>query len=66
MGWTAGGDTFAQIELDFPTLDAAIRYAERQGLAYAVQPGAIPAAASLLHTEPGLPAGFLFSNLANC
>lgn len=38
MGWTAGSDTLAQVALDFPTLDAAIRYAERQGLAYAVQP----------------------------
>ncbi|OYX90650.1 MAG: hypothetical protein B7X99_02055 [Rhizobiales bacterium 17-65-6] len=40
MGWTAGSDTLAPVELDFPTLDAAIRYAERQGLAYVVQPAA--------------------------
>ncbi len=40
MGWTAGSDTLAQIELDFPTLDAAIRYAERQGLDCVVQSAA--------------------------
>ncbi|RWM87838.1 MAG: ETC complex I subunit [Mesorhizobium sp.] len=37
MGYTAGGDTLTQVELDFPTLQAAIDYAERQGLAYVVQ-----------------------------
>lgn len=37
MGWTGGSDTLSQVELKFPTLEAAIRYAERQGLAYAVQ-----------------------------
>ncbi|CAH2401030.1 NADH dehydrogenase ubiquinone Fe-S protein 4 [Mesorhizobium ventifaucium] len=36
MGYTAGGDTLTQVELDFPTLQAAIDYAERQGLAYVV------------------------------
>lgn len=40
MGWIADSDTLTQIELNFPTLDAAIRYAERQGLAYVVQPAA--------------------------
>jgi hypothetical protein len=37
MGWTGGDDTLDQVELSFPTLEAAIRYAERQGLAYTVQ-----------------------------
>lgn len=37
MGYTGGGDTLTQVELDFPTLQAAIDYAERQGLAYIVQ-----------------------------
>jgi len=37
MGWTGGDDTLAQIELNFPTLEAAIAYAERQGLAYRVE-----------------------------
>jgi len=37
MGYTGGGDTLTQLELSFPTLDSAIRYAERQGLAYVIQ-----------------------------
>lgn len=37
MGWTAGDDTLTQVELSFPTLRAAIRYAERQGLTYHVE-----------------------------
>ncbi len=37
MGWTGGEDTLTQVELGFPTLESAIRYAERQGLSYAVQ-----------------------------
>ncbi len=37
MGYTGGSDTLPQIELSFPTLASAVRYAERQGLAYVVQ-----------------------------
>ncbi len=37
MGWTDGDDTLTQVELSFPTREAAIRYAERQGLHYTVQ-----------------------------
>lgn len=37
MGWTSGDDTLTQVELSFPTLKSAIRYAERQGLHYTVQ-----------------------------
>lgn len=37
MGWTAGGDTLDQVELCFPTAEAAIAYARRQGLRYTVQ-----------------------------
>lgn len=37
MGWTGGDDTLAQVELTFDTLDAAIRYAEREGLRYRVE-----------------------------
>jgi hypothetical protein len=33
MGWTADDDPLATIELSFPTLRAAVRYAGRQGLA---------------------------------
>lgn len=37
MGWTADDDPLAQVELSFPTLRSAIRYAEQQGLPYTVQ-----------------------------
>lgn len=37
MGWTGGDDTLTQVELSFPTREAAIRYAELQGLRYTVQ-----------------------------
>jgi hypothetical protein len=37
MGWTGGDDPLAQVELTFPTRDAAVAYAERQGLTFTVQ-----------------------------
>lgn len=37
MGYTGTTDTLPQVELSFPTLESAIAYAERQGLAYVVQ-----------------------------
>lgn len=37
MGYTGSKDTLQQVELRFPTLDQAVRYAERQGLQYRVQ-----------------------------
>ncbi|MEH7912064.1 ETC complex I subunit [Rhizobium laguerreae] len=37
MGYTGSTDTLPQVELEFPTLESAIRYAERQGLTYRVQ-----------------------------
>ncbi len=37
-GWAGSGDTRDQIRLSFPTCEAAIAYAEAQGLAYAVIP----------------------------
>jgi ETC complex I subunit conserved region len=36
MGWTGGRDPLAQLELSFPSLDAAVAYAQRQGLRYVV------------------------------
>lgn len=36
MGWTSGADTSAQLRLEFDTLDEAVAYAEREGLAYTV------------------------------
>src|SRR5579859_8173496 len=39
MGWTADDDTLAsQVELSFPSRDAAVAYARRQGLNYARAP----------------------------
>jgi hypothetical protein len=37
MGYTGSRDTLTQVELTFPTLESAIRYAERQGLSYVVR-----------------------------
>ncbi|WP_136161371.1 ETC complex I subunit [Sphingomonas flavalba] len=37
-GWAGSGDTRQQLRLDFPTLDAAKAYAEREGIAYHVVP----------------------------
>jgi hypothetical protein len=36
MGWTGGNDTIQQIDLSFPTLEAAIRHAKRLGVPYEV------------------------------
>ena len=36
MGWTGGDDTLTEVELTFPTLETAIAYAERQGVAYRI------------------------------
>jgi hypothetical protein len=37
MGWTGGDDTLTQVELTFPTREAAVAYAQRQGLAYIME-----------------------------
>ncbi len=37
MGWTGGDDTLTQIELTFPTREAAVAYAQRHRLAYVVE-----------------------------
>ena len=46
MGWTGGEDMLTQVELSFPTREAAVAYAERQGLSYTVRE---PAAAHHIH-----------------
>jgi len=38
MGWTGSEDPLAPVELKFPDLQAAVAYAEREGLAYQVRP----------------------------
>jgi hypothetical protein len=37
MGWTGSEDTLAQVELTFPSAEAAIAYARRQGLQFGVE-----------------------------
>ncbi len=37
-GWAGSGDTRDQVRLGFPTSEAAIAYAEREGLAFTVIP----------------------------
>jgi hypothetical protein len=37
MGWTGATDTLSQVELDFPSAEAAVAYAKRQGLNFIVQ-----------------------------
>ncbi len=37
-GWQGSGDTQGQVRLGFPTQDAAIAYAEREGIDYHVVP----------------------------
>ncbi|HEV7344414.1 MAG TPA: ETC complex I subunit [Devosia sp.] len=38
MGYTTSGDTRQQVRLSFDTLEAAEAYAQRNGIAYSVQP----------------------------
>ncbi len=35
-GWAGGAETREQVRLGFPTLEAAVAYAEREGIAYTV------------------------------
>nr|WP_295672261.1 ETC complex I subunit [Sphingomonas sp.] len=37
-GWAGSGDTRDQLRMGFPTQEAAIAYAEREGLAFTVTP----------------------------
>jgi hypothetical protein len=37
-GWAGSGDTQEQLRISFPTQEAAVAYAEREGLAYTVLP----------------------------
>ncbi len=37
MGWSGGADTRAQLRLFFPSREAAVAYAEREGLVYEVE-----------------------------
>jgi hypothetical protein len=46
MGWTGSTDPLDGLELKFPTLESAIRYARRQGLNFMVDGGFAPATGS--------------------
>lgn len=37
-GWAGSGDTQSQVKLSFPSQEAAVAYAEKHGIAYAVIP----------------------------
>ncbi len=37
VGWVGSGDTLGQLRLRFETCEEAIAYAEREGIAYAVE-----------------------------
>jgi hypothetical protein len=37
MGWTGSGDTAKQLGLSFPTREAAVAYAEANGIAYLLE-----------------------------
>jgi hypothetical protein len=37
IGWVGSGDTEAQVTLRFPTKEAAVAFAEREGIAYTVE-----------------------------
>jgi hypothetical protein len=38
MGWVASGDTLNQVQLNFPSKEEAIAFAERKSIAYSVLP----------------------------
>jgi hypothetical protein len=40
MGWAGSGDTQRQLKLRFASLEAAVEYAKREGIAYVVVPEA--------------------------
>lgn len=53
MGWVSSGETKRQIHLWFPTAEAAVAYAERQGLTYRIE-----------YDPPGLDRGEISSSLS--
>jgi hypothetical protein len=56
MGWTGNDDTLAQIELTFPSAEAAVAYARRHGLNYVVR-GLAKAGANVRKMGDDKPAG---------
>ena len=41
-GWTGSGDTRTQVSLQFPTREAAIAYADREGIPYHIAAAPLP------------------------
>ena len=52
MGWTGSADPMAQMELSFPTREAAVAHAERQGLDYDVREATRPGEVRIGATQP--------------
>jgi hypothetical protein len=50
IGWTRDDDTLAQVELTFPSAEAAVAYARREGLHYVVH-GLADLGANVQHSE---------------
>jgi hypothetical protein len=65
MGYTGSRDTLTQVELNFPTLESAVRYAERQGLSYVVQNPTEQADDGATNSRPAKPgrSTYGFSNM---
>lgn len=57
MGWTGGTDTLSQVELDFPSAEAAVAYAKRQGINFVVQGLAEPPRAQCPTSDKPKPGG---------
>jgi hypothetical protein len=53
MGWTGGDDTLAQVEMTFPSAQAASAYAHRQGLKFVLQEPADHQIATLKPDDQG-------------
>jgi hypothetical protein len=51
MGWTGSTDPIAHMRLSFPSREAAVAYAERQGLEYEVREPAKPMKAQVADTK---------------
>jgi hypothetical protein len=52
MGWTGSTDPLSALELRFPTLESAIRYAGRQALDFVIEGAPAPAAPALRDQKP--------------
>jgi hypothetical protein len=51
MGWTSSGDMRQQVRLQFDTVEEAIAYCERNGIAYQVSEPKSPARRSISYSD---------------